>query len=204
MCLMTAVIIVIFVLAVVGVLFLIPVRLDVRYKKDAVQDQATVYLRFLWFKINLTDKKKKQNVQEKSTKKAGTFSGFKKKFQHYTKVFEASKDDLADILVYARDHALHVEKIDFQLDYGFEDPMYTGIAMGVISGASYNLLAFIMHWLAVDKHDIDIRPDFDKVCFSVNIWCIVHVKNVHIMVIATKILRLVRGLRKNNLTTERE
>lgn len=145
MCLMTAVIIVIFVLAVVGVLFLIPVRLDVRYKKDAVQDQATVYLRFLWFKINLTDKKKKQNVQEKSTKKAGTFSGFKKKFQHYTKVFEASKDDLADILVYARDHALHVEKIDFQLDYGFEDPMYTGIAMGVISGASYNLLAFIMH-----------------------------------------------------------
>lgn len=203
---MAAVIVLVCVLAAVGCLLLLPVRLDIQYHKDAVLDNAHVYIRFLWFKFDLTEQKKepkknkkKAQAKEKEQKKAWEFSDFREKFQQYTKVFSENKEDISDIFLYAREHALHVEKIDFQLNYGFADPMHTGLGMGLISGAAYNVLAFITHWLAVDMHNIDIRPNFDEACFSVKFWCIVRVKNVHIMVIAMKSLRLVRRLRRNKI-----
>lgn len=190
-------------LLVVAGLLWIPIRLDVRYRKDALRSGATAYLRILWLKIPL-NKKDKPEKDEKSKPEKMEFSGFRDKFQYYTKMIQDAKEDIVAILAYAGEHALKIEKLHFRTEFGFEDPMYTGMATGLINGAVYNVLAQLMRWVSVEEHLIDIRPDFDRTRFTVNFWCIVRVKNVHIIVIAMKILRLVRRVQKIKQSTERE
>ena len=187
-------------LAAVGAVLWIPVRLDVQYRKNALQSGASVYLRVGFIKIRLTGKPHKKKTGKEGSEpsfKRLSFSEFKKQYRAWSGFFSENKEEIAGILRYARDHALVVEKIDFRLEYGFEDPMYTGLAMGAISGGAYNLLAVLTRWLEVDGHSIDIRPDFENRRFAVNFWCILRVKTVHIMVVTVKILRLVRRLEKN-------
>lgn len=191
-------VILICVLAVVAGLLLVPVRLDFRYRRDMHTGNTAAYLRIGWFRFDLTKQKpdKQKKTEKPKEEKGFSFSEFQEKFRHYTELFNTHKDNIGEIISYAAHHAVKIDNIEFKLDYGFEDPMYTGIAMGIISGAAYNILAFLTQQLTVSEHKIDIRPDFDMPCFRTRFWCIVRLQNVHIMVIAVKALRLFWKIQK--------
>ena len=181
---------------IVAVLLFVPVRLDFRYKKDAVQNTAELYLKYMWFRIKIIPreqkppKKQAQKKQEPEQKKDFSIEVFKQQFAHYKKIFEHSKDDIAAIFQYAGEKAVVLELVDFKLDYGFEDPAYTGMLMGGICGIAYNILALVDRHLDLREKHVDIRPDFHNNCFQMSFQCIARLKNVHIMVILYKVIKI--------------
>ena len=96
---------------IVAVFLFVPVRLDFRYKKDAVQNTAELYLKYMWFRIKIIPreqkppKKQAQKKQEPEQKKDFSIEVFKQQFAHYKKIFEHSKDDIAAIFQYAGEKA---------------------------------------------------------------------------------------------------
>ena len=180
-------------LIVVIVLF-VPVRLQFKYKKDALQNQTELYLKYMWFRMKIIprDRAARKKKAQGAPKKDAEFSidSFKNKFVRYKKIFDFSKDDIALIFKYAGEKAVVLELIDFNLEYGFEDAAYTGMLMGGICGIVYGFLALIDTHLTLQEKHVDIRPDFHNKCFQVSFQCIARLKNVHIMVILYKIIKI--------------
>lgn len=190
--------------AVLLALLLIPIRLEVDYKKDAVTNKVTVYLKYLFWKFclykdkdkNKTKDKKKKKKQPEKEKEPFSFSREKERIERYIKAFDSIKDDAGKILDYAASKAAVFDNIEVETEFGFEDAMHTGIFTGILNGFVYSVLGFIHHRSNLKKMNVNIQPVFGKICFDLRIRCILHLKNVHIIVVAVNVLRLLRKLKK--------
>lgn len=181
------------------VLLLIPIRIEVDYKKDAVTNKVTLYLKYICFKFPLyTDKNKKgKKKNKKKEKKPFSFEEQKKNIDKYIHIFESIKDDAGKILDYAASRAAVFDNVEVETEFGFEDAMHTGIFTGLLNGFVYSVLGFIHHRSNLRKMNVNIQPVFGKICFDLHIRCILHLKNVHIIVVAVNVLRLLRKLRNS-------
>ena len=98
---------------------------------------------------------------------------------------------------YAKQHAVTVKSIDLDMEFDTEDPMRTGILTGTINGGVYNVLAILDNTVGVNDWNIDIRPLFqNQEQLKINFCGIVKIKNVHIIIIVSKILKLYLKIRK--------
>lgn len=184
-------------LAVMLVLLLIPIRLEFDYKKDAVTNKVTLDLKYMFFKFRLfkdKDKKPKKAKPQKE-KEPFSFEREKRKIEGYIKTFESIKDDAETILDYAASRAAVFDNVEIETEFGFEDAMHTGIFTGILNGFVYSVLGFIHHKSNLKKMNVNIQPVFGNICFNLHVRCILHLKNVHIIVVAVNVLRLIRKLR---------
>lgn len=74
--------------------------------------------------------------------------------------------------------------------------MYTGILHGIICGVVYNILGVVHSHSTLKKHSVNITPDFDNVCHSIHFNCILKLKNVHIIFILIKGIKIYKKLKK--------
>lgn len=182
------------------------VRLEMSYQKNELASEGEIWLKYLFFKIRLVPGKEKKSDKEnkdgEQKKNSADFDSYKRKISDILRIFGLIKDDILDILRYCTKRMIVIKKLSFGFEYGLDDPMYTGILNGIIYGAAYNIMSVIYHNANVEKFDIDIKPDFNRVCHSLKADCILYLKNVHITVIIVKALRLYFKLRK--LSKERK
>ncbi len=184
-------------------LLFIPIRLEIDYKKDAVTNKVNFDLKYICFKFRLFEdkdknKKPKKEKEDKGKKEKEPFSfeSAKAKIEGYIKTFESVKDDAGKILDYTASRAAVFDNIEVETEFGFEDAMHTGIFTGILNGFVYSVLGLIHHRSNLKKMNVNIQPVFGNVCFNLHIRCILHLKNVHIIVVAVNVLRLLRKIKK--------
>ena len=191
-----ALIIILSIIALIFVLLMLPVRLFVDYKKDDVTSEKSFVIKYLFLSFKLFDEKNKPKDKPKQEKKPLSFDEKRDKVSKYIKIFEDIKDEAAEILDYASNKALVFEKIYTDIEFGFEDAMHTGIFTGVLNGFVYGVLGFIHQHSNLLDMRVNIQPVFDRPCFKVKAGCILRLKNVHIIIVAINILKILRKIRK--------
>ncbi len=188
------------IIALIFVLLLLPVRLLVDYKKDEVTNEKSLVLRYMFWNFKLFGDKKKEKPKPKEKpkeeKKPLSFEEKRDKVSKYIQIFEDTKDEACEILDYASEKAIIFEKVYTDIEFGFEDAMHTGIFTGVLNGFVYGVLGFIHQHSQLLDMRVNIQPFFDKPCFKVQAGCILRLKNVHIIIVAINILKILRKIRK--------
>ena len=86
--------------------------------------------------------------------------------------------------------------MEVKSEFGFEDAMQTGIFTGVYNGFVYSVVGVIHHNSKIRDMDIKLQPVFGKICFYNRFSCILHIKTVHIIVIAFSVLKILRKVKK--------
>lgn len=174
------------------------VTVEIDLKKNELNKSAEVWIKYLFFKKRVYPPKsgvgKKKEEQNKMS--AGD-DGYIKLIGQAIKSFERLKDDIADILRFCTQKMIRVKNIEFDFTFGLEDPMYTGMANGLIYGAVYNILGVIHNNTRLESCRADITPDFDRVCHNISFHCILHLKNVHIIVMIVKAVKMYSKFRKS-------
>lgn len=185
------------ILALILILLILPIRIFLDYKKDENSNETDLVLRYGFLKFRLYgDDKKKKDKPEKKEKEPTSFEEKRDKVSKYIKIFEEIKDDVAEILEYATSRAVVIEKIYTEIEFGFSDAMHTGIFTGVLNGFVYGVLGFIHHHANLRDMRVNIQPIFDNPCFKIKAGCIVRLKNVHIIIVAINLLKILRKIRK--------
>lgn len=203
---MTVLIVILIVLAVLTGLLLIPSELMFSFVWNEYERKTELKFKYLFLKIILIpkeekrDKKKKKEKKENNNnkeKKKYTFDDVKEKCKNIKDIYFEIKDDAANILAYAGKHAVSVKNIDINVRFDFDDPMKTGIYTGVINGSVYNVIGLIDRAVSVEKMRVNIIPLFNNGnFFDISVNGIVKIKNVHIMFILIKTLKIMFKLKK--------
>ncbi|MBO5059800.1 MAG: DUF2953 domain-containing protein [Clostridia bacterium] len=183
------------------ILLLIPIRLELEYKKDAVANKVTLDIKYMFFKLRLFEdkekkKKKKSKAKQKKEKKSFSFETQKAKLEGYWDLFKSIKADAARILEYTASRAMVFDNVEFETEFGFSDAMHTGIFTGLLNGFVYGVLGFVHNHSTLRKMNVNIQPVFEKTCFDLHIRCILHLKNVHIIIVAVNVLKILRKIKK--------
>lgn len=193
-----ALIILAVILALILILLILPIRIFLDYKKDEISNETDLVLRygFLKFRLFGDEKKPKKDKPEKKEKEPTSFEEKREKVSKYIKIFEEIKDDVAEILEYATSRAVVIENIYTEIEFGFSDAMHTGIFTGVLNGFVYGVLGFVHHHANLRDMRVNIQPIFNNPCFKIKAGCIVRLKNVHIIIVAINLLKILRKIRK--------
>ena len=190
--------IIISVLILLIILLSIPAYISVEFLKNPESEKLTVQIRYLFFKINPQKKKKKQNPSESNAAESGKNNKNSKKkkgisfrdLKELYAFYKHTEDDIADILYYFSKKAVTLNDFKLYVRFGTNDAMRTGIATGAAYVASYNLISLLNNIFTVEHCDVSIVPVFEKPLLEIDTKCIIKVKNVHITVIAFKVLKM--------------
>lgn len=198
----TVLVILAILVAAVALLLFIPIRFEVDYKRDALENKVTATLKYAGLKLRLFDNTEKKDKPEKRTEKKPkekepfSFEREKKKIEKYVKVFESIKADIIKTLQYMARRAVVVDNIEVESEFGFSDAMHTGIFTGILNGFVYSVLGVIHHHSTLRQMNVNLQPVFEKTCFDVRIRCILHLKTVHTIVVAVNVLKILRKIKK--------
>lgn len=200
---MTVFYIIIAILVIILLLLFIPSKVRYSFEMDKNYRHQSLVFSYLFIKIPLIPRKDVNKKKKKSKKveeeKKEKFSVQKKidEIKGIVALLKSVKDDVFVILEYAKQHAVTVKSIDFDMEFDTEDPMRTGILTGTINGGVYNVLAILDNTVGINDWNIDIRPLFqNQELLKINFCGIVKIKNVHIIIIVSKILKLYLKIRK--------
>lgn len=194
-----ALIVIFAVIIFIAILLNVPVYLTIEGEKNREKAGFGLEIRCLFFRIKpkSSGKKKKKVKKKEPPKTPGEEDiSFLKKLENGIKVFKEIEDDVVELLQYISRRAVSVKDINFFMDFGFSDPMYTGIATGLINATVYNFLALLTRIFPVNDFDIKINPDFQNPSFKVYSKCIFRLKNVHIIITVLRVLRLYLRIKK--------
>lgn len=193
-------------LTLILVLLVLPIRIYLDYKKDETKNEASLILGYAFLKFDILNREKKpkaekekkepEEAEEPEEKQSDSFEEKRDKVSRYIKIFEETKDDVAKVLDYTASRAVVIEKIYTDIEFGFSDAMHTGIFTGVLNGFVYGVLGFIHHHSNLRDMKVNIQPNFESPCFKVDAGCIVRLKNVHIIIVAINLLKILRKIRK--------
>ena len=176
------------------------VRLSITYEKYDTQN-AEVILKYGFITYKLYPKKKEKSKkeedgEEKPEKEPFSFEQKKEELETYIRFFNRIKGDIEKVLAYVTRRAVVFDKIEVKSEFGFEDAMQTGIFTGLYNGFVYSVLGLIHNNSKLRTMEVNLNPNFEKKCFYSRFCCILHIKTVHIIIIAFNVLRIYRKIKK--------
>lgn len=176
----------------IGILLFLPLRLILTFHKKSEGADFKVILKVGFYKTILypSEKKPKEKKPEKPEKPS-----VPERINSGVELYKLIWDDAKEILLYTAKNALKFEDLTFHIDYGTGDAASTGILYGVISGIVYGIWGVIANNTILKSYDIDIRPDYYNALLSLDGKCIVKLRNVHIIIIAIKVIKLIRKMK---------
>lgn len=83
---------------------------------------------------------------------------------------------------------VQVKSIELNIKVGTSDAATTAIGVGALWAAVYSLIGVVASIVTVDKHNVNIVPDYVNAVFSLNGKCIIRSRVVYIIIIAITIL----------------
>lgn len=188
-----------FAVLILAILLLIPVRIILTL---TAADPFSVSLKIKIASYTFEPAKKKTSKSPKSSEisdredsKNQRSSG--ERITSALKIFGDFSEDIKAFVGYAAEHAARFESIRFHLAYSTGDAALTGILCGAVNAALYSLLGIIHSRTTLQNADINILPQFSDAALTLDSECILRIKNAHIIVIAIKLLRLIKKIRKN-------
>jgi len=148
------------------------------------EKQGDFFIQILFFKFRFNKKEKKirvkKIVKKKKAKKARKdIRGLLPQYIEYIKcVLSGLKGRIV------------AERLDFYYMCGFGDAAKTAIIYGIVSGAAYNLYAFLNNNFKVKSSNISVTPDFTGDSRDIRFTGIFTLRIVYIMYIALKIIKI--------------
>lgn len=183
------------ILLLIAALLLIPVRVVIKFSKLPEETSYSAYVKVWFFKVFSlpSEKKRKKPKKEKPPKEK---KSVKDSINGGLELYKLIAEDVKIILSYTSKHALKVEKLHFILNYGTGDAASTGVLYGPISGIVYGALGLLAHNHKTKDSILSVTPEFNNAVFKAQGECILKLQNVHIIVIATKLVKLIIKMKK--------
>lgn len=180
------------IIAAAGLLLFLPIRAIIKFYKnpDGKGLEISVKLGFLSFKLHPSDKKRRKKPKQEKPSVPKPKRSLKERITGGIDLYNLISGDAKVIISYIVHNAFCFENLRFYLHYGTGDAASTGILYGVISGIVYGLFGAIANSSKTKNSAITINPDFTMSVFETDGECIAKLRNVHIIVIAVKLLKL--------------
>ena len=189
-----ALIIILAILALIIALLFVPTYFSFEFIKDGKNKKFDVLVSYLFFKIKLNRPRKEKGEKNKKEKKPKNETkeetSIVKKAYKGIRIFKEIEDEVVEILLYASNHAVTIKDFNFSMNFGLDDAMYTGITTGAIYGVIYNVISVLNNHIGVEKCNVLVNPDFENRLLDIRAKCILKVKNVHIMIMIFKVLKM--------------
>ena len=194
MILLTVALFIIFALILLlGAFLITPLQFGLEIIKTAHKNKTLLYLNFFGIPIKIplkaTAKNKNENQKLKQKKESPlSFENFKENFSDFKEMYQTSKEELKEMLSYTRCH-LSVERVDFEIRFGFDNAATTGISTGAIWGMGSFILKVIDTLLGIKKINMQVNPDFNNKIFEIYSKTILIMRPIHFIIILNKIVK---------------
>lgn len=194
--------IVIFILILfLGAFLITPLQFGLEIVKTADKDKKNLYFKIFGIPVKIPLKPFKKGEHDKQKKESSlSFQNFKENVSDFKELYKTSKDELKEMLSYARKH-LSVERVDFEIRFGFDNAAATGISTGAIWGMGSFLLKVVDALLGVKKINMQVNPDFNNKIFEIYSKTVLIIKPIHFIIILRKFVKTYIYIKKkiNNI-----
>lgn len=204
---MTALYIVLIVLAVIMLIFLIPADFIIEFSYNNEGNKGSVIVKYLFLKFKIlpaeekVKKEKKEMEEEEPSGKGKNTSGL---INLVREVYRELKQDIFHVAGHFFRRTIRIKELNISARFGTGDPMYTGIATGAVNAAVYNSVSFIDRHMTLDNWNVSLDADFDNACFAAGIYMKIRTRILYALklgmmaaVLLLKIQRINRRIKKN-------
>jgi hypothetical protein len=160
---MKALIISAIIISLILLMIFIPIRLCIRvlYNSDGFKLQYRIFFGFIRVKKS-SNEEEEQELKSKKVKKKKEKKTAASTIRFVKSNITAIKKLIYDILGFMFKRGIKINKIDIKLILGSEDAMLTALAYGGVSAFVYNAVAVMDRHMMLNKHKIELRPDFNN------------------------------------------
>lgn len=186
-------IVIIALILMLGIFFITPLQFGLEIDKTTHHNKTILYFRLFGIPIRIPlktaskDENKNQKIKQRKESPL-SFENFKENVSDFKEMYETSKADLKDMLSYVRHH-LSVERIDFEIRFGFDNAAATGISTGAIWGMGSFILKVIDTLLGIKKINMQVNPDFNNKIFEIYSKTILIMRPIHFIIILRKVIK---------------
>lgn len=202
---MTALYIVLIILAVIMLLFALPIDCVINVSYNDTENMGEIIVKYLFLKFKIFPSEKEaeeaaedaeQEVEKEEPEKDKKDPAGVVKFGKT--VYTEFKDDILDILNFFFRKTIRVKELNISSVFGTGDPMYTGIALGAANAAVYNAIGVIDRNMKLDKWHVVINGDFDKACIAAGVYMKIRTNCLYIIKLGIMVAILLLGIQKIN------
>ena len=186
---MTAIIIILSIIAFIAVLINIPVRVKIYVKYDNsgfVNDYKIKY-------GFITIKKKKQKSHNETETDSAPKKKTKNKPSNIIRFIKTNIKDIkrliTDVLKYTSKKLIRIEMLSLKSQIGTDDAMNTALSYGSASAFLYNSLGALEKQVKIKHMDIDFQPDFTQEKIFIEFTSIIRTKIYNVFGLAVLALR---------------
>ena len=205
---MTALWITLIIIALVVILFSVHIKAKLCF---SIGGDNTIDLQYGFLKFRISPKKAGKEIVKGAEEEAGEKPEKPKKKQDVKKlvrlgkaVYTDLKDGLFKVLGYIIKRAVTIHELNITADYGFDDPMKTGVATGAANAAVYNIIGLLERHMKLKKWSVSLNPDFEEKKMKAGMYCVLGTNVWHILALggilitfAVKILYKVWRVNRN-------
>ena len=200
---MTALYIILAVVAVIMLLLLIPADCILEFSYNNKENNGSVIIKyvFLKFKIFPNDKVEEEVENEEETtdkeekKEKSDILGI---ITLIKEVYKQLKKDILNLLDYIICHAIKIKQLNVSSKFGTGNPIYTGIATGAVNAGVYNAVGWIDRRMKLEKWDVSLDADFNNACLDMDVYCKLRTNCLYVLTIGFKTVKVVLKIQKIN------
>ena len=184
---MTALYIILAVVAVIMLLLLIPADCILEFSYNNKENNGSVIIKyaFLKFKIFPNDKVEEEVENEEETtdkEEKQEKSDILGIITLIKEVYKQLKKDILNLLDYIICHAIKIKELNVSSKFGTGNPMYTGIDRR----------------MKLEKWDVSLDADFNNACLDMDIYCKLRTNCLYVLTIGFKTVKVVLKIQKIN------
>ena len=186
---MTAIIIILSIIAFIAVLINIPVRVKiyVKYNNSEFVNDYKIKYGFI------TIKKKKQKSHNETETDSAPKKKTKNKPSNIIRFIKTNIKDIkrliSDVLKYTSKKLIRIEILSLKSQIGTDDAMNTALSYGSASAFLYNSLGALEKQVKIKHMDIDFQPDFTQEKIFIEFTSIIRTKIYNVFGLAVLALR---------------
>lgn len=173
---MTAIIIILSIIAFIAVLINIPVRVKIYAKYDNSEFVNDYKIKYGF----ITIKKKKQKSHNETETDSAPKKKTKNKPSNIIRFIKTNIKDIkrliSDVLKYTSKKLVIIEMLSLKSHIGTDDAMNTALSYGSASAVLYNSLGALEKQVKIKHMDIDFQPDFTQEKIFIEFTSIIRTK----------------------------
>lgn len=186
---MTAIIIILSIIAFIAVLINIPVRVKIYVKYDNSEFVNDYKIKYGF----ITIKKKKQKSHNETETDSAPKKKTKNKPSNIIRFIKTNikniKRLISDVLKYTSKKLVRIEMLSLKSHIGTDDAMNTALSYGSASAVLYNSLGALEKQVKIKHMDIDFQPDFTQEKIFIEFTSIIRTKIYNVFGLAVLALR---------------
>lgn len=201
---MTALYIILAVVAVIMILLLIPADCILEFSYNNKENNGAIIIKYAFLKFKIFPNEKVEEEVEKEEETTDDEEEKKEKTDTLgiitliKEVYKQLKKDILNLLDYIICHAIKIKELNISSKFGMGNPMYTGIATGTVNAVVYNIIGWMDRRMKLDKWNVSLDSDFDNACLDMGVYCRIRTSCLYVLTIGLKAVKVILKIQKVN------